>query len=131
MNTLRRLVRLQTPQLPEKSGGCFVKKGEFIMQKKSKDTEKNIAKPSINSDEKEQNQKIKPRSKWLKILIYISNKLLYLGLNIFVYFVNRGLFALSCLASFNIILLSFVCLEWWLYHYFTTQIIPIYLQKIF
>ena len=59
---------------------------------------------NTGSKEKE----IRHRPTWLRGLIYACKKLLFIGLHIFVFFVNRGLFALKALASFNIILLILV-----------------------
>lgn len=74
-------------------------------------------------------EKIKHRPKWLRGLIYAYKKLLFIGLYVFVFFVNRGLFALKALASFNVILLIFVFVEWWFYHALITEIIPNYFNK--
>jgi len=80
----------------------------------------------IEKDEKTslKKEKTRHRPKWLRCLIYVSNKLLYLGLNIFVFFVNRGLFALKALGTFNLFLLIFVFFEWWFYHFMVTEYLP-------
>lgn len=74
-------------------------------------------------------EEIKHRPTWLRGLIYAYKKLLFIGLYIFVFFVNRCLFALKALAYFNIILLIFVFVEWWFYHAIITEIIPHYFNK--
>lgn len=85
----------------------------------------------IKNDEKTslKTEEIKHRPKWLRGLIYTYKKLLFIGLYVFVFFVNRGLFALKALASFNIIWLIFVFVEWWFYHALVTEIIPNYFNK--
>ena len=87
----------------------------------------------IDNDEKTllNIEEIKHRPTWLRGLIYVSNKLFYLGLNIFVFFVNRGIFALKALGTFNLFLLIFVFLEWWFYHYFITEIVPNFYNQTF
>ncbi len=85
----------------------------------------------IENDEKttSKTEEIKRRPTWLRGLIYAYKKLLFLGLYVFVFFVNRSIFALTALASFNIILLIFVFVEWWFYHALVTEIIPNYFTK--
>ena len=74
-------------------------------------------------------KEIKHRPTWLRGLIYISNKLFYAGLHVFVFFVNRGIFALKVVGSFNLFLMIFVFAEWWFYHALVTEIIPNYFNK--
>ena len=87
----------------------------------------------INEEEKTcfNKEEIKHRPQWLRCFIYVSNKLLYLGLNIFVFFVNRGIFALKALGTFNLFLIIFVFFEWWFYHLMATEFIPEILNKTF
>ena len=67
-------------------------------------------------------------SAWVQVLFFCGNKLFYALLNIFVYFINRGLFALKAVGSFNLVLIGFVVAEWWLYQYVFLETIPKLLQ---
>lgn len=88
--------------------------------------------PIKNNDENcLSNEEIKQRPKWLRCLIYVSNKLLYLGLNIFVFFINRGIFALKAFGTFNLFLIIFVFFEWWFYRLLVTEYIPDLYNEIF
>lgn len=65
---------------------------------------------------------------WVQVLFFCGNKLLYAFLNIFVYFTNRGIFALKAVGSFNFIIIGFAVGEWWLYQYVFLEAIPKLLQ---
>ncbi len=69
------------------------------------------------------------RPAWVQVLFFCGNKLLYVLLNIFVYFINRGLFALKAIGSFNLVLIGFVVAEWWLYQYIFSDFIPQLFQE--
>ena len=69
------------------------------------------------------------RPAWVQVLFFCGNKLLYAFLNIFVYFINRGIFALKAVGSFNIVLIGFVVAEWWLYQYAFSNLIPRLFQE--
>ena len=66
---------------------------------------------------------------WVQVLFFCGNKLLYAFLNTFVYFTNRGLFALKAIGSFNLVLIGFVVAEWWLYQYTFSELIPKLIQE--
>ncbi len=70
------------------------------------------------------------RPVWVKVLHFCGNKTLYAFLNIFVYFVNRVLFALKAIGTFNLILIGFVVAEWWFYQFAITEFIPQIFNKI-
>lgn len=61
---------------------------------------------------------------WVQVLFFCGNKLFYAVLNIFVYFTNRGIFALKAIISFNFILIGLVVAEWWLYQFIISELIP-------
>lgn len=69
------------------------------------------------------------RPAWVQVLFFCGNKLFYAFLNIFVYFTNRGIFALKAIGSFNLVLIGFVVAEWWLYQYILIDFIPSLFQE--
>ncbi len=69
------------------------------------------------------------RPAWVQVLFFCGNKLFYAFLNVFVYFINRGIFALKAVGSFNFLLIGFAVAEWWLYQYLFFEAIPELFQE--